>query len=99
MSITTGIMERLRILPLRRGRSTFGKFNTAQPRGIQTNRVDRSIVHLLLLGTIIYQFTEKGHHTIIEGISWRLPLLAVLNSVYVNLWATQHYIIGESNIQ
>ncbi|KAI0812326.1 hypothetical protein BC629DRAFT_1589109 [Irpex lacteus] len=53
-----------------------------------------SIVHLLLLGTIIYQFTEKGHHTVIEGISWRFPLLAVLNAVYVNLWASHHYIVA-----
>ncbi|KAI0093411.1 hypothetical protein BDY19DRAFT_983095 [Irpex rosettiformis] len=53
-----------------------------------------SLVHLLLLGTIMYQFTEKGHHTIIEGISWRFPLLAILNAVYVNVWATQHYTIA-----
>lgn len=51
-------------------------------------------IHLLLLGTIIYQFTETGHHTIIAGISWRFPLLAVLNAVYVNLWSTHHYILA-----
>ncbi|GJE95844.1 hypothetical protein PsYK624_120340 [Phanerochaete sordida] len=53
-----------------------------------------TVIHLLLLGTIIYQFTENGHRSIIEGISWRLPLLAVLNLVYVNLWSTHHYIIA-----
>ncbi|KAI0344552.1 hypothetical protein BDW22DRAFT_1327022 [Trametopsis cervina] len=53
-----------------------------------------SVVHLLLLGTIIYQFTEKGHRTIIEGISWRFALLAVLNAVYINLWTTHHYIVA-----
>ncbi|KAI0686841.1 hypothetical protein BC835DRAFT_1378186 [Cytidiella melzeri] len=53
-----------------------------------------SVIHLLLLGTIIYQFTENGHRTIIEGISWRFPLLGVLNAVYVNLWASHHYIVA-----
>jgi hypothetical protein len=51
-----------------------------------------SIIHLLLLGTVIYQFFENGKKTIIDGISWRLPLLGVLNGIYVNLWAHQHYI-------
>ncbi|KAF7797874.1 hypothetical protein EIP86_009080 [Pleurotus ostreatoroseus] len=51
-----------------------------------------SVIHFLLLGTIIYQFTEAGHHSIIEGVSWRFPLLGVLNAIYVNLWASHHYI-------
>ena len=53
-----------------------------------------SLIHVLLLGTVIYQFFPQGKRVIIDGISWRFPLLAVLNAVYVNLWATQHYIIG-----
>lgn len=53
-----------------------------------------SLIHVLLLGTIIYQFFPQGKRVIIDGISWRFPLLAVLNAVYVNLWATRHYIIG-----
>ena len=67
------------------------------PINTLTGRVtpSRSLIHFLLLGTIIYQFTEDGHHTIIEGISWRFPLLGVLNAIYVNLWASHHYIIGE----
>lgn len=28
----------------------------------------------------------------IDGISWRFPLLAVFNAIYVNLWASHHYI-------
>ncbi|KAJ3553399.1 hypothetical protein NM688_g3637 [Phlebia brevispora] len=54
-----------------------------------------TVIHFLLLGTIIYQFTEAGHHSIIEGISWRFPLLGVLNAIYVNLWASHHYIWGK----
>jgi len=53
-----------------------------------------SLIHILLLGTIIYQFFPQGKRVIIDGISWRFPLLAVLNAIYANLWATQHYIVG-----
>jgi len=54
-----------------------------------------SIVHLLLLGTIIYQFTSAhAKAVVIDGISWRFALLTVLNAIYVNLWATHHYIVA-----
>ncbi|KAF5321744.1 hypothetical protein D9619_001525 [Psilocybe cf. subviscida] len=53
-----------------------------------------SLIHLLLLGTIIYQFFPNGKRVIIDGISWRFPLLGVLNAIYVNLWASHHYIIA-----
>lgn len=45
-----------------------------------------------MLGTIIYQFFPGGKAVVIDGISWRFPLLAVLNVIYVNLWASHHYI-------
>jgi hypothetical protein len=53
-----------------------------------------TVIHLLLLGTILYQFTENGHRAIVEGVSWRFPLLGVLNIVYVNLWQARNYIIA-----
>jgi len=53
-----------------------------------------SVIHLLMLGTIIYQFFDAGKAVIIDGISWRFPLLAVLNSIYINFWAKEHYIIA-----
>ncbi|KAG2115531.1 hypothetical protein DEU56DRAFT_896009 [Suillus clintonianus] len=53
-----------------------------------------SLIHLLLLGTIIYQFTAPGKKVIIDGISWRLPLLGLLNAIYVHLWASHHYILA-----
>ncbi|EIN12098.1 hypothetical protein PUNSTDRAFT_99515 [Punctularia strigosozonata HHB-11173 SS5] len=53
-----------------------------------------SLIHLLLLGTVIYQFFAPGKQVIIDGISWRLPLLAVLNAIYVNLWSTNHYVLA-----
>lgn len=56
----------------------------------------RSLIHLLLLGTIIYQFFEGGKQVIIDEISWRFPLLAVLNAVYVNLWVNHYYVWGRA---
>ncbi|GLB37293.1 hypothetical protein LshimejAT787_0403440 [Lyophyllum shimeji] len=53
-----------------------------------------SLIHLLLLGTIIYQFFPTGKRVVIDGISWRFPLLAVLNAIYVNLWASHHFILA-----
>jgi len=53
-----------------------------------------SLIHLLLLGTIFYQFTPEGKKVIIDGISWRFALLGILNAAYVNLWSTQHYAVA-----
>lgn len=53
-----------------------------------------SLIHFLLLGTIIYQFNNEGKKTIIDGVGWRFPLLAALNSIYVNVWSRQHYIVA-----
>jgi len=53
-----------------------------------------SLIHILLLGTIIYQFFPSGKRVIIDAISWRFPLLALLNAVYINLWATHHFILA-----
>ncbi|KAG6898134.1 hypothetical protein C0992_004850 [Termitomyces sp. T32_za158] len=53
-----------------------------------------SLIHLLLLGTVIYQFFPAGKRVIVDGISWRFPLLAILNSIYVNLWASHHFVLA-----
>ena len=54
-----------------------------------------SIIHFLLLGTVIYQFTSvHAKAVVIDGISWRFPLLAVLNAVFVTVWANHHYVIA-----
>lgn len=55
----------------------------------------RSLIHILLLGAIVYQFFPSGKRVIVDGISWRFPLLAILNAVYVNVWSRQHYIVGK----
>ena len=52
-----------------------------------------SIIHFLLLGTVIYQFTSaRAKAVVIDGISWNFPLLAILNAVFVGVWAHQHYL-------
>ncbi len=53
-----------------------------------------SLIHLLLFGYIIYQFTDAGKNIIVDGIGWRFPVLAVLNAVYVNVWAREHYVVA-----
>ncbi|EPQ57664.1 hypothetical protein GLOTRDRAFT_128020 [Gloeophyllum trabeum ATCC 11539] len=53
-----------------------------------------SLIHLLLLGTIVYQFFSGGKPVIVDAIGWRLPLLALLNAVYVNLCARAHYVLA-----
>jgi len=52
------------------------------------------LIHFLLLGTMIYQFCPSGKSVIIDGISWRLPLLTILNAVYVNFWSKQSFIFS-----
>jgi hypothetical protein len=53
-----------------------------------------SLIHLLLLGTVIYQFFDGGKSVIVDGVSWRLPLLGVLNAIYVHLLVSHHYIVA-----
>ncbi|PWN30478.1 hypothetical protein BDZ90DRAFT_229499 [Jaminaea rosea] len=43
------------------------------------------LVHLLLLGFIVYQFHPSGYHPAVEGVGWRFSLLAVLNALYAQL--------------
>jgi len=53
-----------------------------------------SVIQLLLLGTVIYQFFPGGKKVIVDGINWRFPLLIVLNTIYVNVWGRGHYIVA-----
>ncbi|KAF8597882.1 hypothetical protein BDV93DRAFT_452111, partial [Ceratobasidium sp. AG-I] len=45
-------------------------------------------IHLSLLGCVVYQITENGKSTIIAGIGWKLPILAMLNLVYTHVQAS-----------
>lgn len=41
-----------------------------------------SLIHLLLLGFVIYQFFDSGKKLIIDKIAWRFALLAIFSSLY-----------------
>jgi hypothetical protein len=89
------IVERRLTLPQLLGRSSFGLSLIVCFRCLALYLYwNRSLIHLLLLGTVIYQFFAPGKRVIIDGVSWRFPLLGVLNAIYVNLWASHHRIIG-----
>ncbi|EIW85469.1 hypothetical protein CONPUDRAFT_135209 [Coniophora puteana RWD-64-598 SS2] len=51
-----------------------------------------SVIDLLLLGVVLYQFTPNGQRVVIDGIGWRFPALAVLNAIFVVLRAERVYI-------
>jgi len=53
-----------------------------------------SLIHFLLLGFLFYQFTDSGKKVAIDGVGWRFPLLAVLNAIYVSVWAHGRYVIA-----
>jgi len=53
-----------------------------------------TVIHVLLLGTIVYQFFPQGKRVVVDGISWRFPLLGILNAAYLELWARHHYILA-----
>lgn len=53
-----------------------------------------SLIHLLLLGTIIYQFTARGKEIVVDTIGWRFALLGLLNAVYVYFWGRHWYILA-----
>lgn len=55
---------------------------------------NRPLIHLLVLGTCIYQFSSRGKEVIIDMIGWNLPILGVLNAMYIYSWANQEYKYG-----
>lgn len=63
------------------GRSTFGLW---------------FLIHLLLLGFIVYQFTDNGKKIIVDRIGWRFPRLLALNLVYVFVRTNEAYFVRSS---
>jgi len=53
-----------------------------------------SIVHVLLLGYLIYQFFPAAESLILKKISWRFPILALLTSVYMNVHNHGEWLVG-----
>ena len=54
----------------------------------------RPLIHMLILGTCIYQFSGRGKEIILERIGWRLPLLEFLNAMYIYSWTIKEYRYG-----
>lgn len=52
------------------------------------------LIHMLIIGTCIYQFSGRGKEVIIERIGWKLPLLDFLNAMYIYSWTIQEYRYG-----
>ena len=53
-----------------------------------------SLVHVLLFGFVVYAWFPAGARTIIKGISWRFPLVAVLNAIYSHARYRGHYVVA-----
>lgn len=53
-----------------------------------------SLIHLLLLGTMIFQFTARGKDIVVDSIHWRFALLGLFNAVYVFFWSRHWYILA-----
>ncbi|KAH7108353.1 hypothetical protein BKA62DRAFT_630494 [Auriculariales sp. MPI-PUGE-AT-0066] len=53
-----------------------------------------TLIHVLLAGLILYQWFPSGSRTIIHGISWRFPLLAILNAIYSHVKGRGHYVVA-----
>ncbi|RSH87028.1 hypothetical protein EHS25_003516 [Saitozyma podzolica] len=53
-----------------------------------------SLIHLLLLGTMVFQFTARGKEIIVDSIGWRFAILGIFNSVYVYFWSRHWYILA-----
>lgn len=53
-----------------------------------------TLIHFLLLGFVIYQFTDKGKAIIVDRIHYRFALLGVFNILFLNLFYRGWYILA-----
>ena len=53
------------------------------------------IIHILLFGTVIYQFASaRGKVAVVDGVSWGFPLMATLNAIFLEVWAHHYYTVA-----
>jgi hypothetical protein len=53
------------------------------------------VIHSLLLGTIVYQFTSAhAKAVVVDGISWGFPLLTISYGIFVIVWANHNHTIA-----
>ncbi|KAG1144176.1 hypothetical protein G6F38_006543 [Rhizopus arrhizus] len=53
-----------------------------------------TLIHFLLGGFVIYQWTEPAHEAAIHGVGWHFVVSVVLSSIWLGLLKSGHYIIG-----
>jgi len=51
-----------------------------------------TLIDILLLGLVIYQFFPGGSELVVDLIGWRFIIIGVLNAIFVHLYITSHYI-------
>ncbi|WOO81916.1 uncharacterized protein LOC62_04G005431 [Vanrija pseudolonga] len=51
-----------------------------------------TLIYLLLLGFIFFQFTTPGEQIIVEAIAYRFAFLVTLNSIFLFLWSRGWYL-------
>ncbi|KAG9004796.1 hypothetical protein FRB94_002045 [Tulasnella sp. JGI-2019a] len=44
------------------------------------------LILILFIGTLVYQWTDRGKKVIIDGLGWRLPIIFLLNTTYLHFW-------------
>jgi len=50
-----------------------------------------TFIQAFLIGTLLYQFTERGKTVIIDGLPWQFPSLLVLTMAYFIVWINKLY--------
>jgi hypothetical protein len=45
-------------------------------------RTSWTLINALLLGFVIFQFTDAGHEPVVDGIGWRFAGVGILNAIF-----------------
>ncbi|KAI7884259.1 hypothetical protein K492DRAFT_174176 [Lichtheimia hyalospora FSU 10163] len=53
-----------------------------------------SLIHLLLLCFVAYQWTSDGEEAVVNGVGWHFVVAALLNSLWFSLLESHHPILG-----
>ncbi|CAH7688301.1 hypothetical protein PPACK8108_LOCUS23246 [Phakopsora pachyrhizi] len=53
-----------------------------------------TVINLLFLGFVIFQFFEAGTKAIVDVVSWRFAAIGVLQSIWIHLSVGHHYILA-----
>ncbi|GAA6060239.1 hypothetical protein JCM10212_003479 [Sporobolomyces blumeae] len=52
-----------------------------------------TLIDFLLLGYVVYQFFDPSHDAI-HGVGYRFALVGILNSIFIHVFVTRHYIVA-----